>query len=49
MRKNKPYDSMPEGLQNAPNGEKMQDAITAMEIVIESLEEAQNALDEAAA
>jgi hypothetical protein len=43
------FAGMPEGLQNAPNGDKMQEAITAMETVIESLEEAQQALEEAAA
>jgi hypothetical protein len=37
---------MPEGLQNALDGETMQDAISVMETVIESLGEAQDALDE---
>jgi uncharacterized protein Yka (UPF0111/DUF47 family) len=43
------YYGMPEGLKNTPNREKMQEAITAMETVIESLEEVQDALNEAIA
>ncbi|HEX7636698.1 MAG TPA: hypothetical protein VF427_15665 [Noviherbaspirillum sp.] len=42
------YDGLPEGLQSAPNGEKMEAAATALETAAEQVQEAIDSLNEAA-
>jgi hypothetical protein len=42
------FDNMPEGLQQAERGEKMEAAIQSLEDAIDSLEQAESSLEEAA-